>query len=245
MNKDLIKQRFGRSFSMYDQNADVQRQMAEKLISFLENKSYKNVLEIGCGTGLLTRIANCNLDFQKYIANDIVEKSSEYIKKINKNIQFVPADVEEYLINTEEKFDLIISNASLQWIDDFSFFCSKVINKLNTNGIFLFSTFGKENFREINFVMNKTLKYYSKNDYKNFFPNLTVEFEEEVRIKYFKTPKDVLKHIQKTGVNAITSETWTKKDLFNFENGYNNFCSSHPTLTYNPIYIKVTNRLVG
>ena len=55
----------------------------------------------------------------------------------------------------------------------------------------------------------------------------------------FKTPIEVLKHIQSTGVNAISSETWTKKDLENFENGYNNFCANRPTLTYNPIYVKI------
>ena len=36
------------------------------------------------------------------------------------------------------------------------------------------------------------------------------------------------------------TKPWTKKDLIKFENGYKNFCSKRPTLTYNPIYIKIT-----
>ena len=55
----------------------------------------------------------------------------------------------------------------------------------------------------------------------------------------FKTPQEVLKHIQNTGVNALSSEVWTKRDLINFEKEYNGFCANRPTLTYNPIYIKI------
>ena len=34
-------------------------------------------------------------------------------------------------------------------------------------------------------------------------------------------------------------KTWTKKDLISFEKEYNSFCANHPTLTYNPIYVKI------
>ena len=87
--------------------------------------------------------------------------------------------------------------------------------------------------------MGKTLSYHSAKELKEKFNKYEHFIEEEIRVLAFKTPKDVLKHIQKTGVNAISSESWTKKDLADFESGYNNFCSGKPTLTYNPIYIKI------
>ena len=55
----------------------------------------------------------------------------------------------------------------------------------------------------------------------------------------FNSPKDVLKHLQLTGVNAIENVHWTKKDLTNFENGYSNLCARRVTLTYNPVYIRI------
>ena len=63
MNKDLIKQRFCRKLDSYNENARIQKQMAEKLINnFLPKKTkYQKVLEIGCGTGLLTEYAVNNL----------------------------------------------------------------------------------------------------------------------------------------------------------------------------------------
>ena len=56
------------------------------------------------------------------------------------------------------------------------------------------------------------------------------------------TRKDILKHIKSTGVNALEMVSWTKTDMQKFENGYNNFCSGIPTLTYHPIYVKIENK---
>ena len=243
MNKDLIKKRFSRKLESYNENAKVQKQMCEKLLSYIpKDRKYENILEIGCGTGLLTKLATDNLEYCSYIANDIVPTCEEYIKKINPKIEFIPKDIEEFIQSTDKNFDLIISNATLQWIENFDRFIGILIEKLNKGGLLVFSTFGKENFREIYFVIGKTLQYYSAGELKEILCNYQHTIEEEVRILAFKTPKDVLRHIQKTGVNAISSENWTKKDLSKFETGYNNFCSGNPTLTYNPIYIKIQSK---
>ena len=56
MNTTLIKQRFSRSLQTYEQTAIVQREMAKILTEFLpQNKNFDSILEIGCGTGFLTR----------------------------------------------------------------------------------------------------------------------------------------------------------------------------------------------
>jgi len=237
MNKELIQKRFEKKLSTYNANAKIQKQMAEKLINFADSEN-SSILEIGCGTGLLTKLVSEKISFSEYTAIDIVSGCEKYIKKINKDIKFINCDVEKY-IQTCGQFDLIISNASLQWIENLPEFVKKLISKLNNNGNLLFTTFGTENFREIKYVLGKTLPYYSIKELAKNLSEYKPILEEEVRIMAFKTPKDVLKHIQNTGVNALTCESWTKKDLENFEKGYNNFCANHPTLTYNPIYIKI------
>lgn len=238
MNKDLIKKRFSRKLNSYNDNAKIQKQMAEKLIKLLDGSVFSSVLEIGCGTGLLTNFANQKLNYEKYIALDIVPECKEYIETINPNVQFISSDVEAYIENSQT-FDLILSNASLQWVENLPEFISKLINKLNPQGVLLFSTFGKENFREIYYILGESLKYFSRTELEASLSKHSPKIEEEVRIMAFKTPKDVLKHIQNTGVNAISQETWTKKDLISFEKEYNSFCANHPTLTYNPIYVKI------
>ena len=242
MNKELIKQRFSRKLNSYNENAHIQKQMAEKLINMANpipaKQVIEDILEIGCGTGLLTEFAHKKLDYKNYIALDIVPECKKHIEKIDSNIEFITSDIETYIENSKT-FDLIISNASLQWVENLPEFINKLVNKLKPNGKLLFSTFGKENFREIYFVLGKTLTYFSKSELQNELKIYSPQIEEEVRVMAFKTPKDVLKHIQNTGVNALSQETWTKKDLVNFEKEYNSFCFNRPTLTYNPIYILI------
>ena len=239
MNKELIKKRFSKKLKIYNEHARIQKQMAEKLIKMLSSDyECSDILEIGCGTGLLTELAVKNISFKNYTAVDIVPECEEYIKAVNSDIEFVSGDIEAYIVS-DKKYDLIISNASLQWINNLPKFIDKLTNKLNDGGIILFSSFGTENFREIFYVTGKTLSYLSKKEYEKKFEKYNTVIDEEIWVMAFKTPKDVLKHIQNTGVNALSSESWTKNDLINFEKEYNVFCSCHPTLTYNPVYIKI------
>lgn len=235
MNKDLIRERFSKNLKNYNDNAKIQKKMAERLITYLKNNKYKKVLEIGCGTGFLTDLVVNSINYEIYTAVDIVEDCKEYIKEIDSNIDFIPADIEVFINNDNEKYDLIISNASLQWTENFKKTAELLYSKLNNDGELLFSTFGKENFREIYYVVGSSLNYFSNNELQEMFPNSTIE--SEIHVLAFKNAKDVLKHLQLTGVNALEQKSWTKKDLLKFENGYKNFCGRLLSLTYNPIYI--------
>ena len=239
MNKDLIKKRFAKNLDTYNKNARIQTRMAEKLLSFADKKEYENILEIGCGTGLLTQLAASKLAYKNYTANDIVENCREYIKEISPKINFICDDIEKFIKNDENKYDLIISNAVFQWIENFEEFIYSLQTHLNPNGSLIFSTFGIENFREIYHVLGKSLPYKGVKEYEAIFKNTPHIIEEEIRVLAFQTPKDILKHIKNTGVNALNETYWTKSDMQNFENGYRNFCSGTPTLTYNPIYIVI------
>lgn len=237
INKELIHNRFAKNLKSYDENAKIQKRMAERLMSFITNHSPKKILEIGCGTGFLTKLISENIEFEKFIALDIVEECETYIKNIDTKIIFTPADVEEFLKENDETFDLIISNASLQWVENFENVVFALKNKLNPEGELILSTFGNENFREIYHVLGTTLKYYSYNELSAMFPDSIIE--PEIHIMAFDSPKDVLKHLQLTGVNGVENQVWTKKDLIKFENGYKNLCNRRPTLTYNPVYIRI------
>lgn len=235
MNKELIHQRFAKNLKSYDENARIQKRMAERLMDFAKKKEYDNILEIGCGTGFLTRLINENLTFKTYTAVDIVENCESFIKNINPNIQFFGEDIEVFLDKNIQNYDLIVSNATLQWIENFEPLVKKLETLLNPNGELIFSTFGKENFREIYHLLGTSLNYYSEKELKDLFKTSTIT--PEIHIMAFSEPKEVLRHLQLTGVNAIEQKSWTKKDLTKFENGYKNICSKRPTLTYNPIYI--------
>ena len=239
MNKKLIQSRFSKNLESYNEQAKIQKRMAERLATFIEKKEYVSILEIGCGTGFFTKTISEKIHFNTYIAVDIVPECNNYITQINPKINFIADDIENYLNTSEEKFDLIISNASLQWVNDFENTIRILKKCLNKDGELIFSTFGKENFREIYHAIGTSLNYYSQKDLIQMFSDFNISTDEEIHIMSFTTPKDVLKHLQATGVNAIENVSWTKKDLIKFENAYSNLCSKRPTLTYNPIYVKI------
>lgn len=235
IDKALVKKRFSKSFSTYDDNAIVQKQMAKKLVSFLPKKDFNSVLEIGCATGLLTKQAVLKLSFKDFTLNDIVEDAENYVKKIVPNSRFLLGDVEK--INFDEKYDLIISNACLQWCGDIEKTILKLSKCLNVGGTLAVSVFGKDNLKEINEIFNLQLKTVDVSK----LPASARMFEEQTTL-FFDSPIDVLKHLKLTGVNAVKETRLTKSKLKEFEQKYlEKFAQKNRVqLTYNPVYIIIS-----
>ena len=221
MDKDLIKKRFIKSLKTYDRNAIVQKQMASNIVNFLSgNNKFAKVLELGCGTGILTGLLQSNFDISYYCANDIIEDCRQYV-----NVdEFICEDLDVISDKIDTSFDLIVSNAAFQWSKDLPVLIANLYNKLSKGGTLLFSVFGERNFEEITKITNVGLESFDKTclcKYKDYF------IEEEIIQLEFNNAYEVLKHMQLTGVNAITSCKWVKSDFYRF-------CKS-----YNPIYVRI------
>ncbi len=231
INKSLVKKRFEKSLETYDDNAIVQKLMAEELIKILPLKNYDNILEIGTATGILTKEIKKNIKFKTFYANDIVESSKEYIKKIIPEVNFITGDIEE--IKLSGSYDLIISNACFQWCSDINILISKLKEHLNDNSILALSMFGDDNLKEIKAVFNM----------KNTFnlPDVVKYKEDKIKL-YFDTPKDVLRHLKLTGANALKEFKFTKSRLLKFEEEYKHMFSENGKvyLTYNPVYFLIS-----
>lgn len=242
INKELVKKRFEKSLKTYDDNAIAQKHMAKTLIDYLPCYNYNSILEIGCATGILTGYIKEKLHFSQFYANDIVCEASKFIDKIIPGNIFINGDIEEIILNN--KYDLIISNACLQWCGDIEKTISKLMKALNKKGILAFSTFGDNNLKEIKKIFNFENRLYSTEQLKNILNryNILSFEEEEIRLE-FDTPVDILRHLKNTGANALVQMTLTKSKLKNFEEKY---CELYRTkqsvyLTYNPVYTVITN----
>lgn len=241
INKQLVKNRFSKSLPTYAKSAIAQAIMADKLYQSLSKYSekYSRIFEVGCGCGFLTNIMTRNCSWTRYLANDIVPECGTYIKKYSDKIDFLCADIEKYEPN--EKFDLIISNATLQWTD-INIVIPKLYEMLAPDGVLAFSTFGDKNYIEIRTLLNKSLPYYTPQEFKEILKNYNIlKFEEEILTLEFPTPIDVLRHIKNTGTNAIENFRFTKTQLKDFINDYQqNFATdSGVQLTYYPFYVVI------
>lgn len=226
LDKNLIKKNFTKSLKTYDNNALIQKKTAAKLISIIQKKQFENILEVGSFSGVLTKEAIKNLTFENYLAVDIIDSYS-CIKDLSDKISFKNVDIESF--NTEEKFDLIISNAALQWCEDFFTAVKKLKSYLKKGGLLAICVFGKKNLIEIKETFNSSLLYYCEAEIKEVFP--AAEVFEEIETLNFDSPAEILRHLKLTGVNSLSQNKFRISQLKVLENKF------HNRLTYNPLYI--------
>ncbi len=222
----LLKSRFKKSLETYKNSAVVQKIMAKNLAGLLEGRYYNSILEIGCGCGFLTEICTQNLVYKRYIANDIIPECSEYVKKIDAGIEFLPGNIKEIALNG--RYDLILSNAVLQWVKEPHILVEKLKENLNAGGVIAFSTFGSRNFYEIKEIFGIGIEY----------PVYSGVVREDITEIEFPSLAELLKHIKQTGVNAITNYTLTRGKLKELETKYINRFGKIK-LTYNPVYVLI------
>lgn len=238
INSKSIKKRFEKSMDKYDENALVQSELAQKLTLELAkiNTKFDNILELGCGTGILTKEIKKHFGYKGYYANDLVEKSKNYIAKILPQYTFIHGNAQK--IKPTKKFDLIISNAMFQWFSDIEELIKYYKNFLTEKGVLAFSTFGPENFREIKDLSGLSLNYKNKQELINIISkDYEILYTDEYRVTLdFENPLALLAHMKNTGVNSLTAKTWTVREVKEFCEKYLKKYNE-VKLTYHPILI--------
>lgn len=236
IDKNTVYKKFEKRIDDYPKHAIAQKEMAEKLVSLLPQKKYSSILEIGSYSGFLTSEIKKNIDYDRYLALDVVGKSKEYLKKIDDKIEFLKCDIENF--ETEYRFDLIISNASLQWCADFEGVINKLKKYLAEGGVLAISTFSPDNLKEIKEVFAVSLDYPDEMTIKDVFKEDSIIIKDEISLK-FDNPLEVLRHLKYTGVNSLLVSPLKyheiKEDLKRLNSEFNN------TLTYSPIYVILKN----
>lgn len=181
INKEKLKKEFSRHAQEYDQYANLQKEIVKELISKIIIKP-ERILDLGCGTGFVALELAEKYPLAEIYASDISkgmieEAQKKAIQKNQKNIIYKIEDMEfpEY---PEESFDLIISNASLQWANHLPATFARLYKILKPEGCLLFSIFGEKSLREL----RKSAKcaFGRKYNYEQTFPT-EVELEEYLK----------------------------------------------------------------
>lgn len=250
-DKRLLKTRFAASLERYDAHAVVQDDICGKLAETIERTCPRNAarcMEIGAGTGFLTRRIGRFFPGARWYINDLVEESARYVAAYTEKnrTEYLWGDAET--LPYPDGLDLIASASAVQWFDDPARFFLRAARALATDGLLAFSTFGPENFGEIRAAAGEGLQYCDRERLETMLldAGLTVvETLEYTRTLRFDTPADVLRHIRSTGVNSIRQVRWTRRTLSDFEAAYRKNAGSADgsvPLTYHPILIAARKR---
>ncbi len=196
--KKQIEDSFGKKAKSYNRHAFLQKESAKKLCGFLPDHQPVNILEIGCGTGFLTQELKAKYPTAHILAIDI---SKEMVASCRQkftgyqNMDFEVADGECF--NTDTKFDLIVSNLSVQWFENPVTGLQDLCALLQKNGALFFTTIGKDGFQE----------------WKNILSNLNLSsgiigspeyhgvFAEEKKTIAYKNTLDFLRSFKKIGAH--------------------------------------------
>ncbi|EAB5247160.1 malonyl-ACP O-methyltransferase BioC [Campylobacter jejuni] len=217
----------------YEKHAKVQDFMGLKLCEILKNlriSHFEKVFEFGCGRGELSKKLQNFITFDEYLKNDILdfkENSSILIFDMN---EIAKQDL------SKEKFDLIVSNATLQWLD-LKRIIPSLRDMLNQNGILLLSTFAEQNLKEIKQSTGFGLNYFSLNELEQIFKVYfnEVKITQELIKLSFDNALDVFRHLKLSGVNSLGFYPLNKGFLKEFEEKFQN------KLTYHPVFILCKN----
>ena len=242
VDKSLIEKRFARAISTYDEAAEVQYRVAKRLMSYVMacmKPPYDPILEIGSGTGILTRMLIDRLQPKRLVANDLCDRFRECLKGLP--VEFLAGDAE--LVSFPCRCRLIISSSTLQWFSSPDRFFEKSADTLSSGGLLAISSYAPGTMAEVSVLTGKGLSYLSLNDIKTIigrrFEVLVAEQEDEQL--HFDTPKAVLEHLKKTGVTAVGSgDVWTRERLMRFCRDYSEMFAlpeGGVVLTYRPIYV--------
>ena len=247
MDKTLIRRRFARSVRSYAEYAQAQRLIAERMCLMLRplvRECPASVLEIGCGTGIFTRLFIQHVHPARMTLNDICPEVSEALTDIpfsDSTVRFVCGDAEYCELPGGQS--LIASCSVMQWFEDPERFIRRCHDLLAQGGILALSTFGPDNLHEIRSITGSGLDYPPLERLRQMLSSAgleTVTAEEESIVLDFPSAIDVLRHLKHTGVNGITHTSWTPARLARFSDEYLlrfGTPDGNVTLTYHPVYL--------
>ena len=223
-----VVQEFSRFAHKYDTYNMIQAKVATRLVSKLSRQSYKNVIDIGCGSGeVYKNFQEKNILVDNFMALDSVQNmldihiDEEHITKIcvNFNDRNFISDI------PVQKYDLLISSSSLQWstnliytMRELSLLSSTFYGAVFTSGTFktLHKT-AKINspIYDIKMVQDVMSRFYKD-----------VQFEMHQYSLEFDSTREMFKYIKQSGVSSgekKLSYTQTKALMENYPLNYLEF----------------------
>lgn len=207
LNKNLIAQRFGSVGSTYESHAIVQRNMAATLADMLPGHITGTVLEIGTGTGFLTRQLRNRLDPGSLLRLWDLAPLYDDVECLDAEIAIKNLD--------DESVDVIASSSTIQWFQSPGTFLRECLRVTKPGGYVAIATFGSGTYNEINSILGRTPIYPDIDGWRALASGSGWEdilcFSRQDYLE-FDNPLNLLRHIRFTGVNALRSGCETVKE---------------------------------
>jgi malonyl-CoA O-methyltransferase len=146
----MIEKRFSAAAETYDRHARPQLALARSVISMLPEMRPDRMLEVGAGTGQLTRLLAERFPDVPIDAIDVAEKMVAHSRaKFSRfpQINWMVGDARTYRVG--DRYPLIASSAALHWAENLQAVCDNLFQCLEPGGVFALGMMLRGTLREL------------------------------------------------------------------------------------------------
>lgn len=110
-------------------------QPAIDLANRIEEIAPNSILDLGCGPGNSTKVLKDKFPSTKIIGADNSDEMLEKARELYPDIEFINLDANGDLHELNGRFDIVFSNACIQWLPNHKELLPKLMTLLNSNGV--------------------------------------------------------------------------------------------------------------
>jgi malonyl-CoA O-methyltransferase len=146
----MIGKRFSAAAETYDRHARPQLALAQSVLSMLPEIYPEQILELGAGTGQLTRLLADRFPEVLIDAVDLAEKMVEHSRARfarHTHINWIVGDAQTFW--SGDRYPLIVSSSALHWTDDLRATFENIFQCLEPGGYFALGMMLKGTLKEL------------------------------------------------------------------------------------------------
>ncbi len=209
IDKSQVRQHFSSHAEEYDRYARIQQKVAEQLAARLstEEQVWGNALEIGCGTGMLSRQVLNRQPGLSLVLSDLAHGMSRHVQQLFPTCPVCDTDAVA-LPFLSNRFDLVLSSSVYQWLNDLPRAFAEVARVLTPGGKFAVALFGGKTLFELRTAHQHALG--KRQSHGQTFPDLNqvaaaaglfdIEFlSTEFEVEWHATVPQLLKNLKRIG----------------------------------------------
>ena len=238
IDKGRTESRFLSGARTYDDAASVQHRVASRLVGGLDLAAPRAILEVGSGTGYLSRLLAAGKSAGARL--EMWDLAGE-CPPGGDGCSFRRGDAELLIRDVPDaSLDLIVSASTVQWFNSPLRFLEHCARVLRPGGTLALSTFVAGNLAEVSEITDRSLPVYTASQWQSVhIAGLSgPEAEDWTETLAFDSAIDIFRHLKATGVNSLGRTTDSGGALRRAIGRLMRGPSGKFELTYRPIILK-------
>lgn len=215
-SKEMVRQSFDSASQNYNEHTSLQRLIGDRLLLHkkAQNHANQSVLDIGAGTGYLTKKLFELNEVKDVYALDIAIGMLKHARHYLGTLQakgVICADAEKLPLN-DGVMDVIYSNLAFQWCENLEKVFAQAHRVLQPKGLFVFSTFGPATLTELKSSWQQSDKAVHVNSFvgeevirqalqRAGFYDITILTDNIVN--YYSSPKQLMVSLKGMGAHNM------------------------------------------